>query len=624
MHNMSISALVNANDNLHKSSLYADVSVRVDEKVLKNAGDFPDLVGSIDQGTSSTRFLVFTKQGRIAASAQMEHTQIYPSGEDKVGWHEQDPEEIYANTIRCIRVVFSLLQAAGVNLITAPLKAVGITNQRETTIAWNSETGNPYYNAIVWDDLRTTSIAEEIAQGNPDRFRSKTGLPLASYFSGTKVKWLLDNVPKLQEDLQNSPDVIRFGTVDTWLAYNLTGKERDDAVTNVEGIFVTDVTNASRWLFMDLKTLQWDKQLVDEICAPHNVPLTALPEIKSSSEVYATLSGSGGVPCLETVPLASILGDQQSALFGQSAYEPGEGKCTYGTGLFLMMNTGSKAVYSNHGLLTTVGYQLGEGGEVTYALEGSVSHAGSTIQWLRDSLQIIKDASECESLASETNGNEGMYVVPAFAGLFAPYWRPDARACIVGMTATHTKHHVVRGALEATSYQAREVFEAINADARSQNVPSLKTLKVDGGGTNNSLMMQFTSDMINVEVIKPVVMETTAIGAAFAAGLAVGVWESLDEIKSLWAVARKFNPSMSEEDRSKNWKGWKKAIERSLGWVESEEQIKTRAAKRAAKRARDRNLTILTTSIACLATFVCGVYSQKPTIQRNFTFSPRR
>jgi glycerol kinase len=514
--------------------------------------------------------------------------------------------------------VYSQLQTAGVNLITTPLKAVGITNQRETTIAWNSETGDPYYNAIVWDDLRTTSIAEEIAKGNPDRFRSKTGLPLASYFSGTKVKWLLDNVPKLQEDLRNHPDVIRFGTMDTWLAYNLTGKERDDAVSNVGGTFITDVTNASRWLFMDLKTLQWDKELIDEICAPHNVPLTALPEIKSSSEVYATLSDSGGVPCLATVPLASILGDQQSALFGQSAYEPGEGKCTYGTGLFLMMNTGSRAVYSTHGLLTTVGYQLGEGGEVTYALEGSVSHAGSTIQWLRDSLQIIKDAAECESLASETNGNEGVYVVPAFAGLFAPHWRPDARACIVGMTATHTKHHIVRGALEATSYQAREVFEAIDADARSQKVASLKELKVDGGGTNNSLMMQFTSDMISVDVIKPVVMETTAIGAAFAAGLAVGVWESLDEIKSLWAVARTFNPSMSEEDRSKNWKGWKKAVERSLGWVESEEQIKTRAAK----RARDRNVTILTTAIACLATFVCGVYSQKPSIQRNFTLSP--
>jgi glycerol kinase len=458
------------------------------------------------------------------------------------------------------------------------LDAVGITNQRETTIAWNRETGQPYYNAIVWDDTRTTNIAAKIADGDMDRLRRQTGLPVASYFAGTKVKWLLDNVPALLQDLldDDKQKSVCFGTIDSWLMFQLTGRASEyvgeagaiATAANCGGLFVTDVTNASRWLFMDLATQSWDASLIQAVCAPHSVPLSALPEIGPSSHVYGTCSGAScGVPALAGVPLAAILGDQQAALFGQSAFMPGEAKNTYGTGMFLMMNTGQEAVHSTHGLLTTVAYQIGKGGAVHYALEGSVSHSGSTIQWLRDQLQIIGAAPESETLARTTLHNDGLYFVPAFAGLFAPHWRSDARACIVGMTATHHKGHICRAALEAAAYQAREVFEAIVADS---NV-NLKTLNVDGGGTNNKLLMQFQADIINVPVVKPAVMETTAIGAAFAAGLAVGVWKDLDEIKSLWAVAETYQPKMASLQREKYWLGWQKAVTRSLGWEEEEE-----------------------------------------------------
>jgi len=353
--------------------------------------------------------------------------------------------------------------------------------------------------------------------------------------------------------------------VDTWLVYQLTGEApKEGSIANTGGLFLTDVTNASRWLFLNLHTMSWDQELVDAVCFPHKLPLSVLPEIRSSSEVYANCNPLCGAPSLKDVPIAAILGDQQAALFGQCAHTPGEAKCTYGTGLFLMMNTGTKLVPSVHGLLTTVGYQLGPTGEIIYALEGSVSHSGSTIQWLRDQLGIIQSAKESEEVAALTTSNDGLYLVPAFAGLFAPHWRSDARACIVGMTATHTKAHICRGALEAAAYQAREVFDAIHAD--SQVV--LKELRVDGGATANKLLMQFQSDIIGVPVVTPVIPETTSMGAAFAAGLAVGVWENTDEIRKLWAASQEYVPNMSQEERDENWKGWKKAVTKSLGWVD--------------------------------------------------------
>ena len=451
-----------------------------------------------------------------------------------------------------------------------PIVAIGITNQRETTIAWNSKTGVPYYNAIVWDDTRTTHIAHELAAGNTDRLRNKTGLPLASYFAGTKVKWLLDNVPRLANDIsdESTKEFVKFGTIDSWLMYQLTGQPNIDdsssseTAANVGGLHITDATNASRWLFCDISKVEWDQSLVDRVCAPHKVPLSALPAIRSSSEVYAQCT----LPFLKGVPIASILGDQHAALFGQCAFEAGEAKNTYGTGLFLMMNTGKKRVPSKHGLLTTIAYHIGD--EVVYALEGSVSHSGSTIQWLRDQLCIIKDAAESETLARTTEHNDGLYFVPAFAGLFAPYWRSDARACIVGMTATHRKGHICRAALEATAYQTREVFDAMYSDSKVV----LKQLKVDGGGTHNKLLMQFQSDIIDVPVVQPKVMETTAMGAAFAAGLAVGVWKDMSEIKAYWSVAKSYTPQMKAAERAKNWAGWKKAITKSLNWVEEEEE----------------------------------------------------
>ncbi len=382
------------------------------------------LIGAIDQGTSSTRFLLFTERGEIAASAQMEHTQIFPP--EHVGWHEHDPYEIWNNTVHCMQSVMSA--AASKLEQNVNVRAIGITNQRETTIAWNAATGKPYYNAIVWDDLRTTSIAENIAGGDANRLREKTGLPLASYFAGTKVRWLLDNVPELRDDLvdETKRDQVRFGTVDAWLVYQLTGSPKDESARgNAGGLFITDVSNASRWLLMDLRTLQWDEELIQQVCGGSglSVPLSALPEIRPSSTVYGKCSSDSGVEALSGVPIAGILGDQQAALFGQGAFEPGEAKNTYGTGLFLMMNTGEEMMPSEHGLLTTVGYKLGDDGKTVYALEGSVSHSGSTIQWLRDQLQIIDDAAESETLASKVGCNDGLYFVPAFAGLFAPHWR---------------------------------------------------------------------------------------------------------------------------------------------------------------------------------------------------------
>ncbi len=400
-------------------------SVFVD--VLKRAGS-SDLIGSIDQGTSSTRFLIFTRLGQIAAYAQIEHKQIFPNGHS--GWHEHDPIEIWENVLTCINCVVQALKdcVLAIDLNLTPLKAIGITNQRETTIAWNSQTGKPYFNAIVWDCVRTTGIATDIATVcDKDRIREKTGLPLASYFAGTKVRWLVENIPLLKSDLQNTTkrSSVCFGTVDSWLVYQLTGcPSTCEGAANVGGAHITDCTNASRWLFMDLKSLQWDQELIDDIChgLDISVPVSSLPEIKSSSFVYDTCKAGFGVDALDGVPISGILGDQHAALFGQGAFGPGEAKNTYGTGLFLMMNTGASPVPSRHGLLSTVAFQLGDEAPL-YALEGSVSHSGSAIQWLRDQLQIINDAAESETLAQQIASNEGLFFVPAFSGLFAPYWR---------------------------------------------------------------------------------------------------------------------------------------------------------------------------------------------------------
>jgi len=542
------------------------MKVSVDDDVLRNSKEC--LIAAIDQGTSSTRFLAFSNKGEVAASAQMEHRQIFPTGEDRVGWHEHDPIEIWKNTIACVEAVVENLKS--VNLQKYPFKTVGITNQRETTIAWNAKTGKPYYNAIVWDDVRTEKTSHQIAKGNIDRLREKTGLPIASYFAGTRVKWLLNNCESLRKDLED-PEMrehVRFGTIDTWLIYQLTGqKSTEEGAANVGGKFITDVTNASRWLFLDLHKVEWDQDLVDDICAPHSVPLTALPTIKPSCAIHVEVSSTCGIDNLKNVTIGAVLGDQQAALFGQCAFEPGEAKNTYGTGLFLIMNTGQKMVKSSHGLITTIAYQIGEKDHVIYGLEGSVSHSGSTLQWLRDQLKMITSFSEPEALAPEHN--DGLYLVPAFAGLFAPHWRADARGCIVGLTATHHRGHICRAALEAPAYQTREVFDAIYADSKV----ALKSLKVDGGGTASSLMMQFQADMIGVDVVKPAVQETTALGVAFGAGLAVGVYKNIEEVRKLWTIGETWKPKMSKENVEKNWHGWRKAVKRSLGWNENSEDF---------------------------------------------------
>lgn len=524
------------------------------------------IIGSIDQGTSSTRFiLVNAKSGRIVASSQMEHTQMYP----QTGWHEHCPFEIWNNTKLCMQ---TCIEGAKETFPSIEVDAIGITNQRETTVVWNAETGKTYYNAIVWDDLRTSNLASGLEKSTTG-ITEKTGLPLASYFAGTKVKWLIENCPELREDIEKNPQQVRFGTIDTWLIYQLTGEaSKDSGKSNQNGEFVTDVTNASRWLFMNLKTLKWDSDIISQILDIGNVEEfieNCLPGIKPSSHMYGKVSSA--IPEFLGVKIASILGDQQAALFGQACFSIGEAKCTYGTGLFLMMNIGGSLKQSSHGLLTTLGYQL-EGEEPVYALEGSVSHSGSVIQWLRDQLSLIENAAQSEEYARETSENEGLYFVPAFSGLFAPYWRSDARACIVGMTASHHRGHICRAALESTAYQAYDVFEAIQKDLKEEGI-QLKELKVDGGATVNSLLMQFQADMIARNVIVPVVQETTALGACFAAGLCVGIYENTDEIKKLWASKKVYSKEMSDENREKMLNGWIKAVSKSFGWVDESQEV---------------------------------------------------
>lgn len=495
-------------------------------------------VAAIDQGTTSTRCILFDRKGSIISAGQKEHQQIYP----QPGWVEHNPDEIWQNTLEVIQQALNNVEATATDVA-----AIGITNQRETTAVWNKRTGKPYYNALVWQDTRTTALVNQFAQeGGQDRFRQKTGLPLATYFSGLKIRWLLDNVAGLRDDAERG-DVL-FGNMDTFLIWHLTGGING-------GVHVTDVTNASRTQLMNLQTLDWD----DALLSAFKVPKSMLPTIKSSSEVY----GNAAVSALMGVPIAGDLGDQQAALVGQTCYQPGQAKNTYGTGCFMLMNTGTEIKPSTQGLLTTVAYQFGNQ-PVHYALEGSVAIAGALVQWLRDNLGIIEKSSDVETLANTVTDNGGAYFVPAFSGLYAPYWRADARGIVAGLTRYVTKAHIARAVLEATAYQTLDVMSAMEKDAALR----LNTLRVDGGMVANQTLMQFQADMLNVPVICPAVTETTALGAAYAAGLAVGYWSNLDDLRQNWGIAQTWQPNMDEAQRAKLYKGWHKAIERSMGWEE--------------------------------------------------------
>jgi glycerol kinase len=486
-------------------------------------------VGAIDQGTTSTRFIVFDHTGRIVCVAQREHEQIYP----KPGWVEHDADEIWRRTEE---VIAGALQERG--LSAADLAAIGITNQRETTVLWDRKTGEPVYNALVWQDTRTAgAVAEMAAAGGIDRFRAKTGLPLATYFSALKIRWVLDNVPGVRARAE-AGDVL-FGNIDTFVTWKLSG-----------GLHITDCTNASRTQLMNLATLDWDAELLDAF----RIPRACLPRIASSSEVYAKIAAGP----LAGVPIAGILGDQQAALVGQTCLRPGEAKNTYGTGCFLLLNTGTKPVPSKHGMLTTVAYRFGNE-EAVYALEGSVAIAGALVQWMRDNLGLIAKSSDIETLARSVKDNGGVYFVPAFSGLYAPYWKDTARGVIAGLTRFAGKGHLARAVLEATAFQTCEVVEAMEKDSGI----ALDVLRADGGMVSNTLLMQFQSDMLNRPVVKPTVQETTALGAAFAAGKAVGFFDQLT-----WSADETWHPKMPEDERSQLYRTWKKAVTRSFDWVD--------------------------------------------------------
>ena len=493
-------------------------------------------VGAIDQGTTSTRFMIFDHEGAVVAAAQREFRQILP----RPGWVEHDPVEIW-QTVETVAA--EALAAAG--MTARDLAAVGITNQRETTVVWDRTTGAPLANAIVWQDTRTDGICEALAEGRGiDRFRARTGLPLAAYFSGPKAAWMLTHVEGLAESAAAGRAVM--GTVDSWIVWNLTGGPDG-------GRHVTDVTNASRTLLMDIDTLDWSGDLLGAMEIPRSMTAEILPSV-------GRLGTGTGV--LEGVPISAILGDQQAALFGQACFEPGEAKNTYGTGCFLLMNTGVRKVPSTCGLLTTVGYQIA-GREAVYALEGSIAVTGALVQWLRDNLGVISDAAEIEPLAASVEDNGDVYFVPAFSGLFAPHWRSDARGVIAGLTRFAGKAHIARAGLEAAAYQTREVLEAMQADSGV----ALTELKVDGGMVVNELLMQFQADILDVPVVRPRVNETTALGAAYAAGLAEGFWSGLDELRNNWREARRWSPAMPAEVRDAYCAKWRKAVDRSLGWV---------------------------------------------------------
>ena len=494
-------------------------------------------VAAIDQGTTSTRCMIFDHSGSVICFDQREHEQIYP----KPGWVEHNPDEIWERTQGVVR---GALQKGGIDV--KDIAAVGITNQRETAVVWNKKTGRPVYNAIVWQDTRTDQICNELAKdGGQDRFRAKVGLPLATYFSGPKVRWILDNVDGART-AADAGDLV-FGNIDTFVTWWLTGGPEG-------GVHVTDVTNASRTMLMNLETLDWD----DEILGIMGVPRSMLPKIVPSSQVYGTATGA-----LAGIPVAGILGDQQAAMVGQTCYSPGEAKNTYGTGSFMLLNTGTKIVPSKSGLLTTLCYKFGDEPAV-YALEGSIAITGALVQWLRDNLGMITTSPEVEALANLVEDNGGMYFVPAFSGLFAPYWRSDARGAIVGLTRYVNKGHLARAVLEATAYQTREVLDAMENDSGVK----LTALKVDGGMVFNNTLMQFQSDILGVPVIRPKVAETTALGAAYAAGLAVGFWSNTDEMRANWQVDHTWEPNMDEAKRAELYKGWKKAVTRTFDWVE--------------------------------------------------------
>jgi len=498
-------------------------------------------VAAIDQGTTSTRCILFSREGPIA-SAQREHRQIFP----QPGWVEHDPMELWRRTEQCIGAALTLAEANPHDIL-----AIGVTNQRETLVVWDRKTGNPLYNAIVWQDTRTKSICDELADGfGPDRFREQTGLPLATYFSGPKIRWILDNIPDAANALRDGTAIV--GTIDTWITWWLTGGPNG-------GAHVTDVTNASRMLLMNLRTLDWDPMLLSAIGIPREILPKIVPSIDSSSGRLT----SGGESLVPGIPVSGILGDQQAALMGQTCLRPGESKNTYGTGCFMLLNTGPEPIVSRRGLLTTLAYQIA-GQAPVYALEGSIAVAGSLVQWLRDNMGLIQRSGDIEALARTVPDNGGIYFVPAFSGLFAPYWRSDARGVIAGMTGYMTQGHLARSVLEATAYQTRDVLDAMRLDC---GLP-LMSLRVDGGMAVNDLLMQFQADILGVPVIRPKVTETTALGAAYAAGLAVGFWTDFDDLRSHWQQDKVWNPQMPEAQREELHAMWRKAVARSLNWVE--------------------------------------------------------
>ncbi|MEU0269491.1 glycerol kinase GlpK [Nocardioides sp. NPDC006303] len=502
----------------------------------------PDYVAAIDQGTTSTRCMIFDHGGKEVARHQLEHQQILP----KAGWVEHNPVEIWERTRAVIQIA---LGSKG--LTDKDIAALGVTNQRETTVVWNKRTGRPYYNAIVWQDTRTDRIASALDKDERgDIIRRKAGLPPATYFAGGKIQWILENVDGVREAAENGEAI--FGTTDTWIVWNLTGGPSG-------GVHVTDVTNASRTMLMDLETLDWD----DELLGFFDIPRQMLPEIRPSSDpnAYGTTLENG--PLGGEIPITGILGDQQAAMVGQVCLDAGEAKNTYGTGNFLLLNTGQELVRSQNGLLTTVCYQFGDQ-PPTYALEGSIAVTGSAVQWLRDQLRVISNATQVEALAKEVEDNGGVYFVPAFSGLFAPYWRSDARGVIVGLSRFNNSGHIARAALEAICYQSRDVAEAMEKDSGVR----LEVLKVDGGITANELCMQIQADVLGVEVSRPVVAETTALGAAYAAGLAVGFWKDTDELRQNWNESKRWTPAWNEEQRETGYAGWRKAVDRTLDWVD--------------------------------------------------------
>ncbi len=496
---------------------------------------------AIDQGTTSTRFMIFDHKGQVVGVNQKEHEQIYP----KPGWVEHNPMEIWSRTQEVVQNALNPIGKPAID--PKDIAAVGITNQRETTVVWEKATGKPVYNAIVWQDTRTDQIINEFAKnGGQDRFREKVGLPLATYFSGPKVKWILDNVQGAREKADRGE--LLFGNIDTWIIWNLTGGPDG-------GVHATDVTNASRTMLMNLKTLDWD----EEILKVMTIPRSMLPSICASSEVYGKVANGP----LAGIPVSGDLGDQQAALFGQACYTPGEAKNTYGTGCFMLLNTGTKPVPSTSGLLTTLGYKIGTQPAV-YALEGSIAITGALVQWIRDNLGMIQKSADIETLAQTVEDNGGIYFVPAFSGLFAPYWRSDARGAIVGLTRYVNKGHIARAALEATAFQTREVLDAMEKDSGVH----LTALKVDGGMVFNEMLMQFQADILGVPVIRPQVAETTSLGAAYAAGLAVGFWSNFDELRANWGKDKEWDPKMDQATRNHLFTDWKRAVTRTFDWVQ--------------------------------------------------------